>query len=346
MELFQVIKFDGVPNKEWIMYKYPGKEFFNQSTLIVGVGQVAIAVHGGKIENIFTSGTYKLTTENFPFLRGLVKMVHGGDVPFTMEIYFFNTTISLKNVWGTQSPIQMIDPKYNVKVRVRANGQYALKLTDYQLFFTYLIGSVGDKVLYDFGDITNMFRGIINTKITVILAEYIIKNKISFLDISLYLDEISQLGKTKIQPEFENYGLSVLNFYFASINVPEEDIAKINEFLNKRAQFDIMGDERYRISRSFDVLEKAVANEGGAGGLASVGVGLGAGIGMAPLMGQVVQQTTTVSSEICANCGRFLPSDAMFCPHCGTPRKKHCPHCNKEVGSGISFCPYCGTKLL
>ena len=70
MGLFHVIKFDGVPNKEWIMYKYPGNEFFNQSTLIVGVGQVAIAVHGGKIENIFTSGTYKLTTENFPFLRG------------------------------------------------------------------------------------------------------------------------------------------------------------------------------------------------------------------------------------------------------------------------------------
>ena len=75
MGLFHVIKFDGVPNKEWIMYKYPGQEFFNQSTLIVGVGQVAIAVHGGKIENIFTSGTYKLTTENFPFLRGLVKVV-------------------------------------------------------------------------------------------------------------------------------------------------------------------------------------------------------------------------------------------------------------------------------
>ena len=345
MGLFHVIKFDGVPNKEWIMYKYPGNEFFNQSTLIVGVGQVAIAVHGGKIENIFTSGTYKLTTENFPFLRGLVKMVHSGDVPFTMEIYFFNTTVSLKNVWGTQAPIQMIDPKYNVKVRVRANGQYALKLTDYQLFFTALMGSVGDKVLYDFSDITNMFRGIINTKISVILGEYIITNRISFLDISLYLDEISQLGKIKIQPEFENYGLSVLNFYFASINVPEEDLVKINDFLNKRAEFDIMGDDRYRVARSFDVLEKAASNEGGAGALASAGVGLGFGIGMAPLMGQAVQQATASSVETCVNCGRPMPNDAIFCPHCGSPKKRLCPNCNKEVGNGISFCPYCGTKL-
>ena len=345
MGLFHVIKFDGVPNKEWIMYKYPGNEFFNQSTLIVGVGQVAIAVHGGKIENIFTSGTYKLTTENFPFLRGLVKAVHGGDVPFTMEIYFFNATISLKNVWGTQAPIQMIDPKYNIKVRVRANGQYSLRLTDYQLFFTALTGTIGDKVLYDFSDITNMFRGIINMKISAILGEYIIKNKISFLDISLYLDEISQLGKIKIQPEFENYGLSVLNFYFSSINVPEEDLAKISDFLNKRAEFDIMGDDRYRVARSFDILEKAASNEGGAGALASAGVGLGFGMGMVPLMGQAVQQATAASTETCVNCKHLLPNDAMFCPYCGTPKKRHCPNCNKEVGSDIAFCPYCGTKL-
>ena len=141
MGLFDVIKFDGVPNRKWVMYKYPGKEFFNNSTLIVGVGQVAISVHGGKVQGIFESGTYKLTTENIPFLRGLVKAVHGGDVPFTMEIYFFNKTVSLKNVWGTQAAIQMIDPKYNVKVSVRANGQYALQLKDYQLFFSALMGA-------------------------------------------------------------------------------------------------------------------------------------------------------------------------------------------------------------
>ena len=344
MELFHVIKFDGVPNKEWVMYKYPGREFFNQSTLIVGVGQVAIAVHGGKIENIFKSGTYKLTTENFPFLRGLIKAVHGGAVPFTMEIYFFNTTVAMKNVWGTQSPIQMIDPKYNIKVRVRANGQYALQLKDYQLFFSALMGSAGDKVLYDFNDINNLFRGIINTKISVILGEYIIKNKISFLDISLYLEEASALGKTKIYDEFNKYGLEVVNFFFSSINVPEEDLAKISEFLNKRAEFDIMGDDRYRVARSFDVLEKAASNEGGAGALASAGIGLGMGMGMAPMMGQVMQQAA-VAPTTCYNCKREIPKDAMFCPYCGTPKRRVCPNCNKEVGNDIAFCPYCGTKL-
>lgn len=345
MGLFNVIKFDGVPNKEWIMYKYPGKEFFNQSTLIVGVGQVAIAVHGGKIEKIFKNGTYKLTTENYPFLRGLVKSVHGGDVPFTMEIYFFNATVNLKNVWGTMSPIQMIDPKYNIKVRVRANGQYALKLKDFQTFFTSLMGSIGEKVLYEFNDINGMFRGIINSKISVILGEYIIKNRVSFLDISLYLDQISQEGKLKVQAEFERYGLTVENFFFSSINVPEEDLSKISDFLNKRAEFDIMGDDRYRIARGFDVLEKAASNESGAGAIASAGVGFGVGMGMAPMMGQVFQQTAMPQGASCGNCHKPIPNDAMFCPYCGTPKKKCCPKCNKEVDGGMMFCPFCGTKL-
>ena len=94
------------------------------------------------------------------------------------------------------------------------------------------MGAIGDKVLYDFNDINNMFRGIINNKISVILGEYIIKNRISFLDITLYLEEISVAGKSKIFDEFETYGLEVINFYFSSIKVPEEDLAKINELLD------------------------------------------------------------------------------------------------------------------
>lgn len=344
MELFNVIKFDGVPNKDWIMFKYPGNEFFNQSTLIVGIGQVAIVVHGGKIEKIFQSGTYKLSTENYPFLRGLTKAIHGGKVPFTIDIYYFNSTVSLKNAWGTQSPIQMIDPKYNIKVRVRANGQYAVKLKDYQLFFTGLIGAIGDKILYDFNDINNMFRGIINSKISVILGEFIIRKGISFLDITLYLEEISELGKKAIFEEFIKYGLEVLNFFFSSINVPEEDLAKISEFLNKRAEFDIMGDTRYKISRSFDVLEKAASN-GNAGAFTSAGIGLGIGLGVAPIAKDVAGVATIETVEYCRNCKKEIAKNALFCPYCGTKKQRQCLNCGKDIQGDMLFCPFCGTKL-
>lgn len=344
MELFNVIKFDGVPNNDWIMFKFPGNEFFDQSTLIVGVGQIAIVVHGGKIEKIFQNGTYKLTTENYPFLRGLTKAIHGGKVPFSIEIYFFNSTVSLKNVWGTQAPIQMIDPKYNIKVRVRANGQYAVKLKDYQLFFTALMGSIGDRTLYDFGDINSLFRGIINSKVSVILGEYIINNKVSFLDISLYLDQISVEGTSRIADEFQAYGLEVVNFFFSSITVPEEDLTQLTSFLNKKAEFDIMGDERYRVSRSFDVLDKAASNEN-AGAFASAGIGLGFGIGMAPSAREIAGVTTVAATEHCRNCKREIAKDALFCPFCGTKKQTQCAHCGKDINGDMLFCPFCGTRI-
>lgn len=344
MKLFNVIKFDGVPNKDWVMFKYPGNEFFNQSTLIVGIGQVAIVVHGGKIKKIFQSGTYKLSTENYPFLRGLIKAIHGGKTPFSIEIYYFNSTVSLKNVWGTQAPIQMIDPKYNIKVCVRANGQYAIKLKDYQLFFTALMGSSGDKVLYDFNDINNMFRGIINSRISVILGEYIVKNKTSFLDISSYLEEISAVGKNKITDDFQTYGLELVNFFFSSITVPENDLAQINKVLNKQAEFDIMGDERYKISRSFDILEKAASN-GNAGAFASAGIGLGLGVGMVSSAKEVAGVASVSTTEQCWNCKREIAKEVLFCPYCGTKKQKNCTKCGKNINGDMLFCPCCGTKL-
>lgn len=345
MALFNVIKFDGVPNKKWLAYKYPGNEFYNNSTLIVGVGQVAFAVHGGKIEHIFNSGTYKLSTENYPFIKSLVKLVHGGNVPFSMEIYFFNTTLSLKNEWGTISPIQMIDPKFNIKVRVRANGQYALKINDFQTFFSLLIGTMSDKTLYTFENITDMFRGIINTKISVIIGEYILQNEISFLNISMYLEQISEESKDKMCGVFNTYGLQLDNFYVSSINVPEDDLSKISSYLNKRAEFDIMGDDRYRVARTFDVMEKAASNEnGGAGLFAASGIGLGIGMGLAPVVGQTVQQTST-TQKFCFKCGKELAADMRFCPHCGASQNLTCPKCSKELKPDMAFCPFCGTKI-
>ena len=113
-----------------------------------------------------------------------------------------------------------------LKLELGLMDNMRFKLQIIKLFFTTLMGSNGDNVLYDFDDVTDLFRGIINTKVSVILGEYIIKNRVSFLDISIYLDEISKQGELTLQNEFALYGLKLVNFLFSSINVPEEDLFK------------------------------------------------------------------------------------------------------------------------
>lgn len=63
--------------------------------------------------------------------------------------------------------------------------------------------------------------------------------------------------------------------------------------------------------------------------------------------------------EYCTSCGRELPSDAKFCPECGSPtgqvfakRKtiyegevRKCPQCGGVINAFVSVCPSCGHEM-
>ena len=105
-----------------------------------------------------------------------------------------------------------------------------------------------------------------------------------------------------------------------------------------------MGDDRYRMSRSFDVLEKAASN-GNAGAFTSAGIGLGLGIGMTPTAREIAGVASVEPKEYCRKCKKEISKDALFCPYCGTPKQKKCSNCGRDIGGDMLFCPHCGAKL-
>ncbi|MEQ8199668.1 MAG: SPFH domain-containing protein, partial [Clostridiaceae bacterium] len=86
-----------------------------------------------------------------PILQSIINIPFGGRTPFTAELFFINKTAKLDVLWGTSDPITLIDPKYAVRLRVRAFGQFAIKISDYRIFLTELIGALGDSqvIKYD-----------------------------------------------------------------------------------------------------------------------------------------------------------------------------------------------------
>ncbi|GAA4845232.1 hypothetical protein GCM10023310_23950 [Paenibacillus vulneris] len=375
MAIIDVIKFNGIANRDWLVYRYPGDSFVYGSQLIVGEGQMAVFVKGGRALDFFSPGTYTLRSQNIPLLQSFINLPFGGRTPFSAEVFFINNTAKLDVLWGTSDPISLIDPKYGVRIRVRAFGQMGMRITNFRVFLTELIGAVGDAQVVKYDTVMGHFKGVTVTKVKTMIADLIINQKISVMEIAPKLEELSEKVHESLAGEFERFGIEMIDFNLSSINFPDEDFETINMLLGERAAFDIMGDSRYNAKRSFDVMEAAAGNEIG-GGMAAAGMSFGFGAGSG-LMSSSFSQTFANSSvystscqacghmnepgdKFCGNCGgklskeqiecyschMLIDEDAKFCSNCGSSMlSKPCPGCQKVNKPGTKFCAECGTKL-
>ena len=196
------------------------------------------------------------------------------------------------------------------------------------------------------------------TKVKDTIASLIVNKEVSILDITASIDSISVTCRERIASEFDRFGIEALNFFVESIAAPEEDLAKLREILEGKAEFEILGDERYTRKRSFDVLEKAASSEG-AGGMMGAGMGLGMGLGAGAAAGgvlgnvagqmRVVPPEKPIEQEIrCGKCGIGNPSPAKFCSGCGETldtKPSECPNCKFQNLPSAKFCSNCGSKL-
>jgi len=364
MALIDRIKYDGPPpgpsgeQIPWLVYKFPSENLVLGSQLIVHASQEAVFFKEGKALDVFGPGRHTLSTANLPLLQKYVNLPFGGKTPFTAEVYFVNKVAKLDIKWGTPDPFQVTDPRYQIIVRVRGFGRFGIRISDSRNFVTQIVGALHGNQVSDYEKVISYFKGLVITKFKDTVADLIVNKKISVLDITASIDSISVTCQERVASEFDRFGIEVLNFFIESINVPEEDIAKLRKILEEKAEFEILGDERYTRKRSFDVLEKAASSEG-AGGMMGVGMGLGMGIGAGVaaggILGDVTKQMKVTPPEKpieqkikCLKCGTENLSTAKFCSNCGEKLETQpiiCPNCKTENVPGSKFCSNCGTSL-
>ena len=289
LSVIDLVKWDGSPNL--LAWKYPSQELSTWTQLIVNESQEAFVVRGGVYDGPFGAGRHTLTTENLPGLRGLLGLPFGGKSPFTAEVWYVNRLTNLDVKWGTPDPIQLQDPRFQVMVPVRAFGQYGVRTEDSKRFLLKLVGTVSS---FDVDTLNDYFRGIFITRIKTGIANAIIKQGLSVLEVSTQLDSLSQALKQSLSPDMAEYGVALSQFNIQSINVPEDDpaVMTLKAALAKRAEMGIVG-YSYQQERSFDVLQTAAGNEGTAGSVMGAGIGMGMGFGLGAPIGQAYGQMAT-----------------------------------------------------
>ncbi len=376
MAIIDVIKWNGAPDV--LAWKYPSEELGTWTQMIVSESQEAFLFKGGQPVGPFLAGRHTLDTANYPILSEVLKIATGRS-PFTAEVWYINKVISLDIKWGTPTAIQALDPQYRIMLPVRAYGQLGLQVVDSGKFLVKLVGTMGS---FDRERFNNYFRGVIVTRAKDAVANLLGAKKISILEISAHLNEISEELKNQLAPELEEFGLGLTKFFVNSIDTPEDDpaVARLKSALARKAEMDIVG-YNYQQERTFDTLQEAAGNTGSPGTVMGAGLGLGMGLGAGPAFGGAMasmgsqlqpqnqgapcpkcQASNPAGAKFCVSCGHGLqvvaiagvacpsckvssPASAAFCVSCGTALKAKCSKCSAQLPAGAKFCLDCGTPV-
>ena len=307
MAIIDVVKYE--QQEGVIVHKFPSCDLRWGTQLVVYPGQVAFFCKGGKLCDKFTEGTYTLKSWNIPILNKIINIPFGGDSPFQADVWFVSTLQRLSLKWGTETPIQLEDPKYEIIVPVRAYGQYGFRVNNAELFVSNLVGNMPD---FSEEQLQAYFRGLLLMKLTDVIAKKIVNDKIPVLEAMAHLQEISLYSENELKPYFADYGIELFLFNIISINIPENDVSlnEIKKAKNLSARLKIAGKEYYSLERSFDVMDKAAANESGVGAaFVNAGLGLGASLNIGKQIGENIMGSHDMVPPPLTNVSYFLAID-------------------------------------
>lgn len=223
--LSELIKYEG--DNSTFIWKYPHEDFNNMTELVVNESQEAIFFANGQAADTFGPGRYKLDTYNIPILTKLVNIVTGVSV-FHCQVYFINKTVQMGVKWGTDSKVRFIEPTLGVPVELGASGGMNLAVSDGRKLLIKLVGTMAgiawDSERKTFTkSLQESFRPLISTAVKSNLSAAIKQQNIDIIDVDEHLSELSEILKEKIIPGFEEYGLTIPQFYLTTIVLPEND---------------------------------------------------------------------------------------------------------------------------
>jgi membrane protease subunit (stomatin/prohibitin family) len=307
MGLFNSLKNQLIDVIEWLddssdtmVYRFyrPENEIMNGARLIVRESQVAAFVNQGQLADVFLPGMHTLATANLPILSKLQGWKYGFQSPFKAEVYFLSTRTFTDRKWGTKNPIMLRDAEFGV-VRLRAFGSYAVKVKDPAVFLKELAGT---NSRFSVDEINDQLRDLVTTRFSEVLGA----SKIPALDLAGNYGQIASTICTKIEPDFNVFGMDLVKLLVENISLPPE----VEAAMDKRSSMGVIGNmQAYSQYQTANAIGDAANNPGG---FAGAGVGLGAGMAMANQFAQAATAAPSAQPSVGSGGPPPLPTAVSY----------------------------------
>jgi membrane protease subunit (stomatin/prohibitin family) len=332
--------------------------------LIIRESQAGVFFYNGRAIQVFGPGRHTLQTANIPILTKVMAIPWGLTSPLRAEVYVVNLKTFTQQKWGTRDPVAFKDSQLGL-IRLRAHGQFAVRIVQPLLFINSLVGTVGD---FSTGDVDEYLSSVIVSRFNDYLGEHLD----SMLNLPGKYDEVAEGLRKCLREDFAGFGLELSNLYINSITPPLE----VQKAIDDRSKLGIFNDLNNLIKlKSAMAMEKAAENSSGAAG----GVGMGFGLMLPAMLSRQFQEAGgsappaqkcpqcgqenaahaqfcmscghhLVVFSKCANCGENLDPLAKYCSRCGQAitaanQKKRCSRCHFENLTHATFCNQCGERL-
>lgn len=303
-----------------LAYRYPMEDMEIQTggKLTVRDSQMAVFVNEGRIADVFSPGLHTLSTNTLPILTYLLNWDKEFKSPFKSDVYFFSTRLQIDRKWGTATPITIRDKEFGA-VRIRAYGIYSYHISNPKVFYEKVSGT---RAFYPVNDLDGQLRNTIIGLMTNTFGG----STIDFLDMAANQSRLADLMKSDLTAVFNGLGLTLDSFVVENVSLPEE----LQKMLDQRISMNMLGDMgRYTQFQTAQSLPIAAANPGG---IAGMGVNLGAGLSMGQKMADAMNPTSSIAS----------PDGGANRPPAAAGETKFCTSCGHSIGRSAKFCPECG----
>lgn len=290
-----------------LFWRQPEEDFNTNSPLVVYPGTEAIFLEDGVFRGILAEGKHNLRTDNIPFLSRFRNLMSGGISTFPCRIYFIKTNVSKEIGFGGR--ILVRDPEYDVTMPIQYYGGYNVIVTNTGKFAEKLVGDGQYRLSPQ--ELEDWMKSRLSQTLQMCLRKTFKSSQEELIDTCAQVDVVSEQVSEQFAKELEEYGLSLENLAFDKLDVDENSLEyqKFNEHKldrmgkrtdaegeararrisaqSKKEELETMGGA-YTTIKGMEMLQ-TIAENPGAGGIASAGAGLGMGMAAGTAFGSIAQ---------------------------------------------------------